>query len=398
MKYTEMCGERVSALGYGTMRFPCLPTGAIDEEKTKGLIDLAVKAGVNYFDTAHPYHGGMSERVIGKLLSAYPRDSYFLADKYPGHQILEAYDPAATFEEQLQKCGVDYFDFYLLHNVCENSIEVYESERWGIIPYFVEQKRLGRIKHLGFSTHARPETLKAFLDRHGNEMEFCQIQMNYLDYTLQDAKQKYELLTERGIPIVVMEPVRGGRLSRLDEAMERELFGRRPTESISSWSFRFLQAFPNIKVVLSGMTTIEQLTDNINTFSGGVPLSEEEKELLLFFAEKMKGAVPCTACRYCCEGCPMGLDIPTLVHAYNDAHFDAVGFTVGMQIDALPEDKKPSACIGCGACTKACPQGIDIPSVLRGLVEILPKLPNWAAICKKRAEEAAKNAAKEETK
>ena len=398
MKYTVMCGEKVSALGYGTMRFPCLPSGAIDEEKTKKLIDHAVRSGVNYFDTAHPYHGGMSERVIGRLLSAYPRDSYFLADKYPGHQILDEYDPAALFEEQLQKCGVDYFDFYLLHNVCENSMEVYESEKWGIIPYFAEQKRRGRIKHLGFSTHARPDTLKAFLDRHGDEMEFCQIQMNYLDYTLQDAKQKYEMLTERGIPIVVMEPVRGGRLSKLDESMEKELFARRPNESVSSWSFRFLQAFPNIKVVLSGMTTEEQLRDNINTFSGGVPLSEEEKGLLLFFAEKMKAAVPCTACRYCCEGCPMGLDIPMLVHAYNDAKFDAVGFTVGMQIDALPENKKPSACIGCGACTKACPQGIDIPAVLRGLVEILPKLPNWAAICKKRAEEAKKNARKEETK
>ncbi len=394
MKYHEMCGEKVSALGFGTMRFPCLPGGAIDEAKTEEMIDKAVSAGVNYFDTAHPYHGGLSEVVIGRILKKYPRSSYLLADKYPGHQILDRYDPAAIFEEQLKKCDVEYFDFYLLHNVCENSLSVYESPKWGIIPYFLEQKRRGRIKHLGFSTHARPDTLRGFLDRHVGVFEFCQIQMNYLDYTLQDAKAKYQMLTERSIPIVVMEPVRGGRLASLNEKMEKELRARRPGESVASWSFRFLQGFPNIKVVLSGMSNLAQVEDNIRTFSGGAPLSEEEGDLLLLFAEEMKDSVPCTACGYCKKGCPRGLDIPMLMHAYNDVHFDAVGFTVGMQMDALPKEKLPSACIGCGACTKICPQGIDIPAALKGLCEIIPKLPNWTAICKKRAEEAAKNAEK----
>ena len=384
MIYSSFKELQLSRLGFGAMRLPTLPDGQIDEKTTAEMVDLAIKAGVNYFDTAYPYHGGMSEIVMGKLLNAYPRDSWYLASKYPGHQVSDIYDPKAIFEEQLQKCGVTYFDFYLLHNVYENSIGVYTDARWGILDYFMEQKRRGRIRHLGFSSHGRPENLQAFLDLCGDAMEFCQIQMNYLDWTLQDAKAKYELLTERNIPVWVMEPVRGGRLARLAEAEAEKLQAHRPTESPAAWALRWLQGFPNVKVVLSGMSDLSQMRENIETFSGGEPLCAAETALLSELAEGMKNALPCTACRYCCDGCPVGLDIPMLIHGYNDLRFDG-GMTVAMQLDALPTDKLPAACIGCGACAAICPQQIDIPAAMADFALRLAKMPKWADVCRERA-------------
>ena len=224
MIYRTFKDKQLSLLGFGTMRLPTGSDGSIDEAQVREMTRYAVSHGVNYFDTAYPYHGGESERVIGRVLREYPRDSYCLATKYPGHQIINGgYDPAEIFEEQLKKCGVEYFDFYLLHNVYEKSMEVYLDPQRGILEYFKEQKRLGRIRHLGFSSHAEPPALKAFLDACGEDMEFCQIQLNYLDWTLQDAKGKYELLTQRGIPVWVMEPVRGGKLAKLSDANEAKL-------------------------------------------------------------------------------------------------------------------------------------------------------------------------------
>lgn len=221
-------------LGFGTMRLPTLPDGTIDEAQVKEMTAYAMAHGVNYFDTAYPYHSGDSERVIGRVLKEYPRESWYLATKFPGHQIAETYDPKAIFEEQLEKCGVDYFDFYLLHNVYENSLSTYFDERWGILDYFREQKRLGRIKHLGFSCHGGVDTLRTFLDRCGQDMEFCQIQLNYLDWTLQNAREKYELLTQRGIPVWVMEPVRGGRLCQLSPEETQRLHQADATKKVPS--------------------------------------------------------------------------------------------------------------------------------------------------------------------
>ena len=386
---SEFQGKRLSLLGFGTMRLPTHADGSIDEAQVAEMTAYALEHGVNYFDTAYPYHGGESERVIGRVLSKYPRDSWYLATKYPGHQISSTgYDPAEIFEEQLQKCGVEYFDFYLLHNVYEKSMEVYLDPKWGIIDYFKEQKRLGRIKHLGFSCHAETKGLKEFLDACGEDMEFCQIQLNYLDWTLQDAKGKYDLLTERGIPVWVMEPVRGGRLAKLSDAEEAKLKALRPDDSIASWGFRFLQALPNVKMVLSGMSSMEQMVDNVKTFSEDKPLTVEETALLLDIAEGMKDSIPCTACRYCCDGCPAGLDIPGLISTYNELRFSPA-VNVAMRIEFLPEDKKPTACIGCGQCTRMCPQNIDVPGALKDFAEKLSKLPSWAEICRQR-EAAAK--------
>ena len=389
MIYRDFQGLKLSGLGFGAMRLPVLADGSVNEHLTTEMVRYAMEHGVNYFDTAYPYHGGMSEVVLGRALSAYPRESYYLATKYPGHQLSDSYDPAAVFEEQLKKCGVEYFDFYLMHNVYENSIRTYTDPRWGIVDYFVEQKRLGRIRHLGFSCHGGLDILREFLDRYGDVMEFCQIQLNWLDWKLQDGKTKYELLTERGIPVWVMEPVRGGRLAKLSEAEEARLKSLRPEESIPAWSFRWLQDLPNVKMVLSGMSDMAQMEDNVKTFSAENPLSQVERETLAAIAEGMMDAIPCTACRYCCDGCPMGLDIPMLLHAYNDLKF-APTLTAAMRMEGLPEDKRPSACVGCGACASVCPQRISIPELLKEFSQALDKAPKWADLCRQREEEAAR--------
>ena len=389
MIFNVACGEKLPRLAFGCMRLPQTPEKTIDENELARMVDCAMEAGVNYFDTAWPYHGGHSELAIGKALKKYPRESWYLATKFPGHQIADSYDPAGVFEKQLQKCGVEYFDFYLLHNFCESSFDTYADPRWGIVDYFKEQKRLGRIKHLGFSTHARPDTLEKILDFLGDAAEFCQIQLNYLDWTLQDAEAKYELLTRRGIPVWVMEPLRGGRLADLPEADARKLKAQRPEESQAAWGLRWLMKKENVRLVLSGMSNLGQMQDNIATFSGGTELTDAEEKLLLDIAEGLKDALPCTRCRYCCEGCPMQLDIPMLIHAYNDLKF-ASSMTVPMQLDALPEDKRPSACLNCGACKAVCPQSIDIPKALHDLSGLIASRPSWAQICRERAEAAKK--------
>ena len=389
MIYSDFQNEKLSLLGFGAMRLPCLADGSIDENQVAEMTRLAMEAGVNYFDTAYPYHGGQSERVMGRVLAKYPRDSYNLATKYPGHQILsDGYNPAAIFEEQLEKCGVDYFDFYLLHNVNEKSMEVYMGPQWGIVDYFKEQKRLGRIRHLGFSSHAQVEGLEKFLDYCGQDMEFCQIQLNYMDWMLQKAKEKYELLTARGIPVWVMEPVRGGMLASLREENSTRLKAIRPEATDASWGFRFLQGLPNVKMVLSGMSNLAQMQDNLATFARRDTLNPEETELLLSIARGMMDSIPCTACRYCCEGCPKGLDIPALLAVYNELRVTPT-VNAAMRVEFLPEEKKPTACIACGKCARSCPQNIDIPRALKELAEKLTTIPSWAETCRQR-EAAAK--------
>jgi len=391
MKYVDFQGKKLSMLGFGAMRLPTLSSAdEIDYAEAERMIDRAIAAGVNYFDTAYPYHGGNSEIVVGKILAKYPRESYYLATKYPGHQVLPDYNPAPIFEEQLKKCGVEYFDFYLLHNVCETSIDVYLDRELGILDYFLEQKRLGRIKHLGFSTHGSPENIAEFLDAVGEHMEFCQVQLNYLDWTLQRAKEKCELLEKWHIPVWVMEPVRGGKLvNKLPDGAKEELRSLRPDESLASWCFRYLMTLSNMGVILSGMSTMEQLEDNIKTFSTDLPLSSDEVKTLYKIADGLKNSVPCTACRYCIKGCPMELDIPALLEIYNDLAYDPAVLSA-YKVEVLPENKRPSACIACGRCVKACPQNIDIPLTLINLTKMLEKIPSWRAICAERAEAAKK--------
>lgn len=392
MIYRDLCGERVSLLGFGAMRLPTLGSpDKINAPEAERIIDYAISQGVNYFDTAFPYHGGHSETVVGEILKKYPRESYYLATKFPGHQVMKSYNPAAIFEQQLAKCGVDYFDFYLLHNVNESSVDTYLNPEFGIIDYFLEQKRLGRIRHLGFSTHASVDCLTQFLDQVGDSMEFCQIQLNYLDYTLQRAGEKCDILNARGIPIIVMEPVRGGKLAAgLPEVAKEKLLAARPDESVASWCFRWLERVEGVKLVLSGMSNMDQVVDNIRTYSTDLPLRDGEVQLLLDIAEGLKRSIPCTGCRYCTDVCPMGLNIPLFIEVYNDIKYSP-GVNSSAKVELMPDDKKPTVCIGCGACTNICPQRIDVPKALSALTEALKNIPSWREISLERERAAERN-------
>lgn len=380
MLYNEM---GLSKLGFGLMRLPT-KDGEIDEAETARIIDYAIKNGVNYFDTAYPYHNGKSELVIGKILKDYPRDQVFLADKYPGHQLFKEHHPEEIFEEQLKKCQVDYFDYYLLHNVNDESIEVYEDPRWNLIDYFVEQKRLGRIKHLGFSNHSSPETLLRFLKNHPYVFEFCQIQYNYMDEELQDGYLKYQYLEEFGVPIWVMEPVRGGKLAEPNEKLK----ALRPDESEASWAFRWLLRKPQVKLILSGMSNMDQVVDNVKTFTVDKPLSDDEIKLLSDIAKEKRNFIPCTGCRYCVSQCPQNLDIPRLLQFYNEGKFEE-SLTLGMALEFKPEDTLPSACLACGSCEQICPQGIKISECMKELDGMLNRIPKWTDLCEQRAKDAA---------
>lgn len=373
MIYHKFKDLSLSALGMGCMRLPRTESGEIDTDKTCRMIDYAIANGVNYFDTAWVYHGGASETEIGKALSRHPRDSFYLATKYPGFHPENLPDVKETFEAQLSKCRVDYFDFYLFHNVCERNVDAYLDPKIGIFDYLIAQKRAGRIRHLGFSTHGSLETMERFLRAYGEDLEFCQIQLNYLDWTYQNAKEKVELLKKYNVPVWVMEPVRGGRLAKLPKAAEATLRALRPDESMPGWAFRFLQSVPEIRMILSGMSNEEQLRQNIETFSEDKPLTGAEKDALLGVAEKLIAAdpIPCTACRYCTDGCPQGLEIPDLLSMFNEFRYDAETSGAKEQIGAMPKEKRPSACIGCRACEGVCPQHIPVADHLAAFAEKL---------------------------
>ena len=360
----------LSNLRMGAMRLPVIDgdDSRIDEAKTFRMVDQAMAAGVNYYDTAWGYHGGQSEIVLGRALARYPRERFYLADKFPGYDLHNMGKVEAIFEEQLRKCQVEYFDFYLFHNVCEMNIDAYlNDEKYRTYSYLMEQKRNGRIKHLGFSAHGSVEVIRRFLNTYGKDMEFCQLQLNWLDWDFQDAKAKVALLQEWNIPVWVMEPLRGGKLAKLPEEDEAKLRAVRPGESIPAWAFRFLQSIPQVKVILSGMSNEEQMAENLRTFETDRPLNEEEKSTLLSLAADMtrRTALPCTACRYCTTHCPKGLNIPWLLELYNEHVFTGGGFIAPMALMSLPEDKKPSACIGCRSCEKVCPQQIKISEAMK---------------------------------
>ena len=385
MQYKAFQDLKISCLGMGNMRLPLMEDGkTVDKEKTREMLTYAYEHGVNYFDTAYSYHGGQSEPVVGEILKDFPRDTWLLASKMPGHEINPNFNPRAIFEEQLRRCQVDHFDFYMLHNVYERSMELYLDPKVGIVDYLLEQKKLGRIRHLGISTHATVKGLEKVLDHYDGIFEFVQIQLNYLDWELQDAKGKYELLTKRGLPIIVMEPVRGGKLASFPAEDEAKLRAFRPDATIASWAFRWLQALPNVQIVLSGMSNMNHVRDNVETFSTNAPLSADEFACLDVIAKKKMNLLPCTSCRYCCKECPQGLDIPYLLSLYSDAALGSVT-TPSQLVDSLPADKKPQNCIGCGNCTQVCPQNIEIPGYIAKFNDILARAPKWEDICRERA-------------
>lgn len=375
MIYRDFQDMKLSGLGLGAMRLPVIDgdDSRIDEAAATQMVAYAMDNGINYYDTAWGYHSGQSEIVMGRILKNYPRESFYLASKFPGYDLSNMDKVEEIFEKQLEKCQVDYFDFYLFHNVCEMNIDYYLDEKYGIYDYLMKQKENGRIRHLGFSAHGSYDVIRRFLDAYGKDMEFGQLQINYLDWSFQDARKKAELLTEYQIPVWVMEPLRGGRLASLEEKYETRLKALRPDETIPAWAFRFLQSLPEVKMVLSGMSNMEQLQANIRTYEVDQPLNEQERDALLSIADEMLGrkVLPCTACRYCVSHCPQGLDIPELLALYNEHNFTEGGFIAPMALSSYAEDKKPAACIGCRSCEAVCPQQIRISEAMADFAEKL---------------------------
>lgn len=368
MNYKTYKNANVSCLGMGNMRLPVkadVEGHPIDYDKATEIIDYAIANGVNYFDTAYIYHGGESEKFLGDaLVSRYPRENYYIATKFA---YFASPDYKAMFEEQLSRLKTDYVDFYLIHSVqddsCDNLLEC------GAIEYFLEQKRLGRIKNLGFSSHASPEKLEKFASHH--DWDFAQIQLNYFDWKYGTAKAEYEILHNKNIPIVVMEPVRGGRLAQLTEHSESMLKALHPDWSIAKWAFKFIESLPGIQVVLSGMSNMNQIIDNVNTFSEPQNLTEDEIKTLFEACDAFRSQVqvPCTACRYCCPDCPMQINIPEVLKIYNS--YKVNGAHVLGALKNIETAGKPSDCIGCGLCASHCPQSIDVPSIMSELASIV---------------------------
>lgn len=374
MIYADFKDKKLSLLGMGTMRLPLKSDNyaEIDEKRAEEMFDYAFEHGVNYFDTAWGYHNGQSEIVTGKLLKKYPRDKVYIATKFPGYDLANMDKVEEIFCRQLEKTGMEYFDFYLFHNVCEKNIEQYLDEKYGIYEYLIEQKKNGRIRHLGFSVHSNNDTMKRFLEKYGKDMEFCQVQFNWIDYDFQDAKTKLEILKEYDIPMWVMEPLRGGKLAKLSPEHEKLLKQLREDENIPAWSFRFLQTFPEIKMILSGMSDFEQVKDNIRTFEENKPLNENEMDTLFDIARNMLGnSTACTSCKYCLNKCPQEIDIPRMISLYNEHVFSNGGFIAPNVIETIKEENRPSACIGCKSCEEVCPQGINISKIMSDFAEKL---------------------------
>lgn len=375
MIYRKFKDIELSGLGLGMMRLPLVngKDGEVDEAAAAELIDYAYKNGINYFDTAWGYHEGNSELVAGKYLSRYPRESYYLASKFPGYDLSNMDKVEEIFERQLEKCRTPYFDFYLFHNVYEGNINEYLDPKYGIFEYLIKQKENGRIKHLGFSAHGSEEVIRRFLDAYGEHMEFCQLQINYMDWSFQKAKEKVDILREAGIPVWVMEPLRGGKLAKAPEDLAAAMQAMRPKETVPGWAFRFLQSIPGVTVVLSGMSNMEQLKANIATFETDEPLDKEEFERLLTCMDEeiKKAGLPCTACHYCTSHCPKELPIPELIALYNEHKLAGGGFIAPMAVASMPEEQRPASCIGCKSCEKVCPQQIKISEMMKDFTAMI---------------------------
>ena len=376
MIYKKFKDLQLSALGMGAMRLPVIngDDAKIDEPAVQEMVDYALAHGVNYFDTAWGYHSGNSELAMGRALARHPREKFYLANKFPGYDLNNMDKVKTIFPKQLEKCGVKYFDFYLFHNVCEMNINEYlDNKKYGVRDYLVKMRDEGKIKHLGFSVHGSYDVMKRFLDAYGKDVEFCQIQLNYIDYDFQDAKAKIELCKQYNLPVWVMEPLRGGRLANLQGEHAAKLKELRPDETVPAFAFRFLQSIPTVGVTLSGMSNFEQMKANIETFAADKPLSAAEFDALRAIGKAMTSAstVPCTACRYCTSHCPQALDIPSLLSLYNEHAFTNGGFLAPMALSALPAEKQPSACLKCKSCEAVCPQQIKISDALADFVNKL---------------------------
>lgn len=366
--------EKISLLGLGCMRFPTKKENdrdVIDEQKAQEIVDYAYAHGVNYYDTAYMYHDGQSEKFMGKALSKYKRSTYNLVTKLPIWMADTPKDMERIFNEQLSNLRTDYFDFYLLHALDAEKFK--KCEQFKAYEFLCEMKKQGKIRHLGFSFHDSPDVLQNIVNAH--EWDFAQIQLNYLDWELQNAKRQYEILSENGIPCVVMEPVRGGTLASPCEKSCEIFKSAAPDKSVASWAIRYVANLPNVLTILSGMTTIEQIVDNVSTVSSFVPLTEQDKRVIAdaLDAYKKKDTIPCTGCRYCMD-CPSGVDIPNVFKIYNKYAVEKNKQEFIDSFDKIYKSSGPDLCISCGQCAEHCPQSIKIPDKLKEIAGIYNSL------------------------
>lgn len=354
----EKLGIAPSLLGFGCMRFPLNKDGSICEPEAEKMLDTAIAAGVTYIDTAYPYHNGDSEPFLGRVLKKYDRKDFFLATKLPVWNVKTLDDAKRLFQEQLDRLQVEYVDFYLLHCL--------DKEKWqtvldlGLIPYFEEMKEQGKIRYFGFSFHDEYEVFETIATY--RPWDFCQIQYNYVDTNIQAGDRGYALTEKLNIPLVIMEPVKGGSLAQLPEDVTVPFTEARPNSSISSWALRWVASKPNVKVVLSGMSTMEQVEDNLHTFGNFEPLTEKEAAMVSQVAASIKKRTinGCTGCAYCMP-CPFGVDIPKNFRIWND--FSMYGNkekTKQAFFQDLAPDSRADQCQKCGKCETVCPQSISI--------------------------------------
>lgn len=363
----------VSLLGLGCMRLPLVEgsTTEIDYEKAQEIVDYAYNHGINYFDTAYPYHGGQSEKFIGQALKKYPRESFNLVSKLPVWLIKEEADLDKYFNEQLTNCQTEYFDFYLCHAIDASRFQTIKD--FNIFDFLMKKKEEGKIRHIGFSFHDQPEVLAEIADAY--PWDFAQIQLNYLDWEQYKSKEQYEILAEREIPCIIMEPVRGGTLANPCEESNKIFKNARPDMSVASWAIRYAATFPNVLTVLSGMSNMEQIKDNVNTMTNFEPLTEEDQKVVQAALEayKKNNTIPCTGCRYCMD-CPAGVDIPEVFKIYNDFAVSKFKSTFKSNYNSLPDSAKSHNCISCGACVSQCPQGINIPEKMSEIADLIESI------------------------
>ena len=360
---------QTSLLGFGCMRFPTIMVDGeniIDEEQAQKMLDIAYQAGVNYFDTAYPYHGGKSEIFVGKVLDNYPRESYFLATKLPIWELQKAEDIYQIFNEQLEKLNKTYVDFYLLHAMNHNYFE--KVKQLNVIEKLKELKKQGKIKYIGFSFHDDYEVFNEIINYF--DWDFCQIQFNYMDTEIQAGLKGLKLAESKNIPIIVMEPIKGGSLASLPLDVTTKFRQKHQDWTDASWALRFVSSFENVKVILSGMSSIEQVKDNLNTFKNIKPLDKEDmqiiKEVKEIITKRVKNG--CTACRYCMP-CPAGVDIPSNFAIWNDfSKYNNKVDTIRRINNLKNKNAFASVCVKCGKCEKLCPQKLSIRHDLERVV------------------------------
>lgn len=363
--------KEISRLGLGTMRLPCKTNlkresnPLIDYEKGQELVDMAYESGVNYFDTAYMYHTGKSEKFIGTALKKYPRDTYFLADKLPIWMCKKPADMEKIFNNQLERTGHSYFDFYLLHSLDSENFE--KCEKYGAYDFVLTKKAQGKIRYMGFSFHGTVDNLREIIAAHN--WDFAQIQMNYLDWKNQDAETQYQILTDANIPIIVMEPVRGGKLADLPENVEKLFKKNNADRSIASWAIRFAASHNNVLTILSGMNSKEQMQDNVDSLTDFVPFTEQEYRICENAAALINknDIIPCTGCDYCSD-CPKQIRISSIFAAYNKFQTNELSKEKSRE-EYSRIDVKADACIACHHCEGHCPQSIKISELLYGKIK-----------------------------